>query len=113
MLTDIDVVLFYVTSCLPCGGVVFLLSLSSLTLFLWCPFHTRTPGSMAQRDYRGLTDFCHLVACVHPALCNPGKFYDCSAHMLWIGERTRQLDGSHIEFLRGVDNPIGIKVSQK
>ncbi|CAM9918382.1 unnamed protein product [Pylaiella littoralis] len=42
-----------------------------------------------------------------------GKYYDCSAHMLWIGERTRQLDGAHIEFLRGVDNPIGIKVSQK
>ncbi|CAM9180768.1 unnamed protein product [Ectocarpus sp. 6 AP-2014] len=42
-----------------------------------------------------------------------GKFYDCSAHMLWIGERTRQLDGSHIEFLRGVSNPIGIKISQK
>ena len=31
-----------------------------------------------------------------------GKFYDCSAHMLWIGERTRQLDDSHVEFLRGV-----------
>ncbi|MEL7155240.1 MAG: 3-deoxy-7-phosphoheptulonate synthase, partial [Actinomycetota bacterium] len=36
--------------------------------------------------------------------------YDCSAHMLWIGERTRQLDGAHIEFLRGVRNPIGCKV---
>lgn len=42
-----------------------------------------------------------------------GKFYDCSAHMLWIGERTRQLDGSHVEFLRGVANPIGVKVSDK
>lgn len=38
-----------------------------------------------------------------------GKYYDCSAHMLWIGDRTRQPDGAHVEFLRGVDNPIGIK----
>jgi 3-deoxy-7-phosphoheptulonate synthase len=39
-----------------------------------------------------------------------GEWYDCSAHMLWIGERTRQLDGAHIEFLRGVRNPLGCKV---
>ncbi len=39
-----------------------------------------------------------------------GDFYDCSAHMLWIGDRTRQLDGAHVEFLRGVANPIGLKV---
>ncbi|GAA5524470.1 phospho-2-dehydro-3-deoxyheptonate aldolase [Microbulbifer aestuariivivens] len=39
-----------------------------------------------------------------------GKWYDCSAHMLWIGERTRQLDGAHVEFLSGVCNPIGVKV---
>jgi 3-deoxy-7-phosphoheptulonate synthase len=39
-----------------------------------------------------------------------GAWYDCSAHMLWIGERTRELDGAHVEFLRGVANPIGCKV---
>ena len=39
-----------------------------------------------------------------------GDWYDCSAHMLWIGERTRQLDGAHVEFLRGVANPLGCKV---
>jgi 3-deoxy-7-phosphoheptulonate synthase len=39
-----------------------------------------------------------------------GKWYDCSAHMLWIGERSRQLDGAHVEFLRGVANPIGCKL---
>jgi 3-deoxy-7-phosphoheptulonate synthase len=38
-----------------------------------------------------------------------GKWYDCSAHMLWIGDRTRGLEEAHVEFLRGVDNPIGIK----
>ncbi len=37
-------------------------------------------------------------------------WYDCSAHLLWIGERTRQLDGAHVEFARGVKNPIGLKV---
>lgn len=39
-----------------------------------------------------------------------GDWYDCSAHMLWIGDRTRQLDGAHVEFLRGVGNPLGLKV---
>ena len=42
-----------------------------------------------------------------------GQWYDCSAHMIWIGDRTRQLDGAHIEFLRGVRNPIGMKVGPK
>jgi 3-deoxy-7-phosphoheptulonate synthase len=39
-----------------------------------------------------------------------GDWYDTSAHLLWIGERTRQLDGAHVEFLRGVKNPVGLKV---
>ena len=39
-----------------------------------------------------------------------GKWYNCSAHFLWIGDRTRQPNGAHVEFLSGVDNPIGIKV---
>ncbi|AXO15895.1 class II 3-deoxy-7-phosphoheptulonate synthase [Thalassospira indica] len=38
-----------------------------------------------------------------------GEWYDCSAHMLWIGDRTRQADHAHVEFLRGVKNPIGMK----
>lgn len=38
-----------------------------------------------------------------------GDWYDCSAHMLWIGDRTRQVDGAHVEFLRGVKNPLGFK----
>ena len=38
-----------------------------------------------------------------------GDWYDCSAHLLWIGERTRQLDGAHVEFLSGVQNPIGVE----
>jgi len=39
------------------------------------------------------------------------EYYDCSAHFLWLGERTRKLDGAQTEFLRGIKNPIGIKVS--
>jgi 3-deoxy-7-phosphoheptulonate synthase len=39
-----------------------------------------------------------------------GDWYACSAHFLWIGDRTRQLDGAHVEFLRGVRNPLGLKV---
>lgn len=38
-----------------------------------------------------------------------GDWYDCSAHMLWIGDRTRQLDSAHLEFCRGIHNPIGLK----
>mgnify|MGYP005809795675 CR=1 FL=1 len=39
-----------------------------------------------------------------------GEWYACSSHFLWIGDRTRQLNGAHVEFLRGVKNPIGMKV---
>ena len=39
-----------------------------------------------------------------------GDWYDCSAHLLWVGERTRQPDGAHVEFLSGVQNPIGAKI---
>ncbi len=39
-----------------------------------------------------------------------GQWYDCSAHLLWIGERTRDLAGAHVEFFAGVNNPIGVKV---
>ena len=38
-----------------------------------------------------------------------GKAFAGSAHMLWVGERTRQLDGAHVEFARGIANPIGLK----
>jgi 3-deoxy-7-phosphoheptulonate synthase len=38
-----------------------------------------------------------------------GDYYATSSHMLWIGDRTRQIDGAHVEFLRGVENPLGLK----
>ena len=73
--------------------------------------------SVTTRDLRE-TDF--YVA--HEALLLPyeqalarvdsttGDWYGCSAHFLWIGDRTRQLDGAHVEFLRGLGNPLGMKV---
>lgn len=39
------------------------------------------------------------------------RFYDTSAHLLWVGERTRAPDGAHVEFFRGIANPIGVKLS--
>jgi len=39
-----------------------------------------------------------------------GRWYDTSAHLLWIGNRTRDLDGAHIEFCKGVENPIAVKI---
>jgi 3-deoxy-7-phosphoheptulonate synthase len=39
-----------------------------------------------------------------------GDWYDTSAHLLWIGERTRQVDGAHVNFLKGVSNPLGVKL---
>jgi 3-deoxy-7-phosphoheptulonate synthase len=39
-----------------------------------------------------------------------GDFYDCSAHLLWVGDRTRAVDGAHVEFLSGVNNPVGCKL---
>ncbi len=38
-----------------------------------------------------------------------GEWYNVAAHMVWIGDRTRQLDGAHVEYMKGINNPIGIK----
>ncbi|TGJ86410.1 hypothetical protein E0Z10_g2351 [Xylaria hypoxylon] len=48
----------------------------------------------------------------HPAEGSQARkqYYNTSAHFLWIGDRTRQIDGAHVEFFRGIANPIGIKV---
>ncbi len=39
-----------------------------------------------------------------------GDWYDCSAHLVWIGDRTRQLDGAHVEFFSGICNPVACKI---
>lgn len=45
-----------------------------------------------------------------PGTPTPEEYYNTSAHFLWVGDRTRQLDGAHVEYFRGIRNPIGIKV---
>jgi len=50
------------------------------------------------------------TAAPSPAAPKPTVYYNTSAHFLWIGDRTRQLDGAHVEYFRGIRNPIGIKV---
>ena len=53
----------------------------------------------------------HPANYVSPPTSTDGKgWYNTSAHFLWIGDRTRQLDGAHVEYFRGLENPIGIKV---
>lgn len=53
----------------------------------------------------------HPANYVSPPASADGKgWYNTSAHFLWIGDRTRQLDGAHVEYFRGLENPIGIKV---
>ncbi len=42
-----------------------------------------------------------------------GKLYDTSGHFIWVGERTRQLDGAHLDFISRVHNPVGVKLSAK
>ena len=44
------------------------------------------------------------------SLTEEEEWYDCSAHFLWIGNRTRHLDGAHVEFFRGLQNPVGVKI---
>nr|XP_009397657.1 PREDICTED: phospho-2-dehydro-3-deoxyheptonate aldolase 1, chloroplastic-like [Musa acuminata subsp. malaccensis] len=78
-------------------------------------------GLTANHPIMATTEFWTSHECLHlpyeQALTREdstsGQYYDCSAHMLWVGERTRQLDGAHVEFLRGIANPLGIKVSDK
>src|ERR1700733_1411240 len=66
------------------------------------PSHSRSPtasipGSPATSGFQS-------------TVTGPKGYYNTSAHFIWVGDRTRQLDGAHIEYLRGVRNPIGVKV---
>lgn len=45
-----------------------------------------------------------------PQTGEPQSYYNTSAHFLWIGDRTRQITGAHVEYFRGINNPIGMKV---
>jgi 3-deoxy-7-phosphoheptulonate synthase len=60
---------------------------------------------------QSLTRYLHLGVHAEFGVDRSAKgWYNTSAHFLWIGDRTRQLDGAHVEYFRGLENPIGIKV---
>ncbi|NLD76915.1 MAG: 3-deoxy-7-phosphoheptulonate synthase class II [Acidimicrobiales bacterium] len=77
-----------------------------------CGVDTTTQQNLHEVDF--FTSHEALVLGYEEALTRrdslTGDWYDCSAHMIWIGERTRELDGAHVEFFSGVNNPIGCKV---
>ena len=77
-----------------------------------CGFDTESEPKLHEVDF--YTSHEALILGYEEALTRQdtltGDWYDCSAHLLWIGERTRQLDGAHVEFLRGVGNPIEVKL---
>ncbi len=83
-----------------------------LTFMEACGINSKNVRQMNETDF--FTSHEALLLPYEEALTRidstSGKWYDVSAHMLWIGDRTRQLDGAHVDFVRGIGNPIGIKV---
>ena len=83
----------------------------SLKFMEACGITSRTYRTLRETDF--YTSHEALLLPYEEALTRKdsttGDWYDTSAHMLWIGDRTRQLDGAHVEFLSGVHNPIGLK----
>lgn len=79
-----------------------------------CGVTAQSTPQMAQTDY--YTSHEGLLLGYEEAMTRidstSGRWYDTSAHMLWIGNRTRQLDHAHVEFFRGIENPIAMKVGE-
>lgn len=83
----------------------------SLTFMAACGVTSKTYRTLRETDF--YTSHEALLLPYEEAFARQdsltGDWFDVSAHMLWIGDRTRQLDGAHIEFMRGINNPIGVK----
>ena len=83
----------------------------TLNFMAACGLNSATTPQIAETDF--FTSHEALLLPYEEALTRvdstSGDWYDCSAHLLWIGDRTRQPDGAHVEFLRGVRNPLGFK----
>src|SRR5215468_1223675 len=83
----------------------------TLNFMAACGLTSATTPQIAETDF--FTSHEALLLQYEEALTRvdstSGDWYDCSAHLLWIGDRTRQPDGAHVEFLRGVRNPLGFK----
>jgi 3-deoxy-7-phosphoheptulonate synthase len=77
-----------------------------------CGFATESEPKLHEVDF--YTSHEALILGYEEALTRrdslTGDWYDCSAHLVWIGERTHQLDGAHVDFMRGIGNPVGLKV---
>jgi 3-deoxy-7-phosphoheptulonate synthase len=77
-----------------------------------CGFATESEPKLHEVDF--YTSHEALILGYEEALTRrdslTGDWYDCSAHLVWIGDRTHQLDGAHVDFMRGIGNPIGMKV---
>jgi 3-deoxy-7-phosphoheptulonate synthase len=77
-----------------------------------CGFDTESEPKLHEVDFS--TSHEALILGYEEALTRrdslTGDWYDCSAHLVWIGERTRHLDGAHVEFARGIGNPVAVKV---
>lgn len=63
-----------------------------------------------QRLTRLLINPTKKLSRVTSSSSSPESYYNTSAHFLWVGDRTRQIDGAHIEYFRGIANPIGVKI---
>lgn len=83
----------------------------SLTFMAACGVTSKTYRTLRETDF--YTSHEALLLPYEEAFTRKdsltGDWFDVSAHMLWIGDRTRQLDGAHIEYMRGINNPIGVK----
>ena len=83
----------------------------TLNFMAACGLNSATTPQIAETDF--FTSHEALLLPYEEALTRvdstSGDWYDCSAHLVWIGDRTRQPDGAHVEFLRGVRNPLGLK----
>src|SRR5712672_564068 len=83
----------------------------TLNFMAACGLNSATTPQIAETDF--FTSHEALLLPYEEALTRvdstSGDWYDCSAHLLWIGDRTRQPDGAHVEFFRGVRNPLGFK----
>jgi 3-deoxy-7-phosphoheptulonate synthase len=84
----------------------------SLSFMAACGINAETVPQLRQTDF--FTSHEALLLGYEQALTRvdstTGGWYDCSAHMLWIGDRTRDPDHAHVAFLKGVGNPLGVKV---
>lgn len=77
-----------------------------------CGINAQTTPSLAKTEFYTSHEALLLgyeQAMTREDSTQPSTYYDTSAHMVWIGDRTRQPDGAHVEFCRGIRNPIGMK----